>query len=380
MQKEGSVHVVGNLATNDFYQIPDVGARILAMLGSGETKDGIRSRLAREQTEPVDVESFIDDLHGLGLVFPEDEEPPNAPGRIGTRDGTLRISRRVARTIVSWPLMTACTALVIYAAAQMVLDPRQRINLSAFYFEQNRTILFVLVTVASLLLALLHEFGHVIAAARQGIPATLGVGTRMWNIVAEAEITGVLALSKSQRYFPMLAGMLVDVLCISLLTIFLRLLLNHGAGSFTRQLVQAAILSRALGVLWQFNIFVKTDIYYLLCTHFSYPDLDADARAYMGRVLHRATSGLFGTPGASRTFGSRPAVVLFSLIWILGRTFSLGVLLCVFLPTMWRYGQSAFGMLEESPASMWQAFDLGIYLCLTLTMVGTGMYMWLRQK
>ena len=60
----------------------------------------------------------------------------------------------------------------------------------------------------SLLQVVLHETAHMLAAARHGIKPKYGIGNRLWTIVAEPDLTGILTLPKSQRYFPMLAGLL----------------------------------------------------------------------------------------------------------------------------------------------------------------------------
>jgi putative peptide zinc metalloprotease protein len=380
MQREGEVYVVGRVATADFYQIPDLGVSILTMLKSGETKSGIKSRLPAEQAHTVDVDSFVDELHLLGLIYPEDGEPRSGAEATTTGRQSFGIGRKVARVLLSAPLVAVYAGLSVFALFAMIHDPRLRLNPNAFYIEKDRTAFFILVTLLSFVLAILHESGHMIAAARRGIPSRFGIGTRLWTIVAEVDITGIFALPKSQRYFPMLAGMLVDIICIALLTIILQILLGCDASRFTVRVVQAIALSNALGLIWQFNIFVKTDIYYLICNHFSYSDLDRDARRYISGILNHLTLGRLGAPAPSRNFRRITIVRLFSSVWLFGRALSLATLFCVFLPTMWRYFESVVEMLQDSSASVWQAVDTGSYLCLVLTMFGAGTYMWLKQR
>ena len=76
--------------------------------------------------------------------------------------------------------------------------------------------------------------------------------------------------------------------------------MRHNTGPFVIQVVQVLVLETVIGMAWQFNVFVKTDIYFVLCNYFSYPDLDKDARTYLLNVLHKVTLGRFGREAAHR--------------------------------------------------------------------------------
>ncbi len=382
VQKEGDAYLVGNLEMGDFYQFPEQGLRILNMLRSGDTASTIRTRLASEYPETVDVDDFVDQLTTIGFIHPEDqrqgvEERLQAISRDSRR--TFSVDPRIARAIFS-PFGLLCyLAVVLYAVTSAIAMPELRINFAAFYTETNRTALLVIVVTLSLLQVILHETGHMLAAARHGIKSKYGIGNRLWTIVAEFDLTGILTLPKSQRYFPMLAGLLVDGLSMSLLTILIQLLLLYGAGAFTIQVIQALILDMLITVRWQFNIFVKTDIYFVICNYFGHADLDRDARIYLNDLLHRISLGQFGTRAMTH-LQNLNALRVFSLIWLVGRILSIGVLFGVFLPTMTKYVISAAHLLMGPPASIWIACDTIMYVALTLGMLGGGMYMWLKQR
>jgi putative peptide zinc metalloprotease protein len=272
------------------------------MLQAGNTPSAIRSQLSGDGSEAVDVDDFVDQLTDIGFVYREDSSPNplKAPEQVAVR--TFNIDPRLARAIFSLPVLGCYLAVVLYALSAAVVNPALRINPDALYIETQRTLLLLIVLGLSLIQTVAHELGHMIAAARQGIKSRYGVGTRMWTIVAESDLTGILALPKSKRYLPMLAGLLVDILCLSLFTIVLDVLLQLHVNPFTTQVVQVMALETAVAMAWQFNVFIKTDIYFVLCNYFSYPDLDLDARAYLRQVLHRGTFGRFGAVAPRRIF------------------------------------------------------------------------------
>jgi putative peptide zinc metalloprotease protein len=382
-QKEGDFYLIGNSDMGDFYQIPEPGLRILNMLDSGETATTIKSRLAAEYPEMVDVDDFVSQLTSIGFIHPE-EQRESVQGQLEAtkqdRRRTFSVDPRVAKAIFSPPALACFVGIILYTLLSAIKDPGLRINFSAFYTETNRTALLLLVLMLSVIQVALHESGHMLAAARHGIKSKYGIANRLWTIVAESDLTGILTLPKSQRYFPMLAGLLVDVLSASLLTVLIQVLRRYGASAFTIQVVQALVLDIVISIPWQFNIFVKTDIYFVICNYFGHPDLDRDARIYLRDLIYRTTFGLFGSKAAALNFRNLNVLRLFSLIWLVGRILSLMVMFGVFIPTMAKYIASAVHLLKGPPTSLWEACDLISYASVTLTLLGIGMYMWFKNR
>ncbi|HTI81053.1 MAG TPA: hypothetical protein VL614_11450 [Acetobacteraceae bacterium] len=382
VQKDGDEYLVGNAELGDFYQFPEQAIKILNMLMSGLTASAIQSRLHDEYHETVDVDGFVEQLTSIGFIYPGSErakvqEHLDAVARDSRR--TFNVSPSIAQAIFSTPAMTAYCAMVAYAVVSAILDPRLRIDFNAFYIERYRTPFLLFVLSLALVHVSFHELSHMLAAARHGIKSKYGLSNRLWMIVAESDLTGILTLPRSQRYFPMLAGLMADMLWASLLTILIKILLTVGADTFAVQLVQALVLDIIISMRWQFNIFIKTDIYFVVCNYFRHPDLDGDARRYLGNLLHRVTLGRYGM-AATGGFQSLMAVRVFSAIWILGRIMSALVLFGVFLPTMARYIISAVQLLMGPPVSIWIVVDTLTYVAIMLSMIGVGMYVWLKQR
>jgi putative peptide zinc metalloprotease protein len=167
---------------------------------------------------------------------------------------------------------------------------------------------------------------------------------------------------------------------VSLLTILIKVLLRHGASAFSVQVVQALVLEVIISMIWQFNVFVKTDIYFVLCNYFSHPDLDREARIYLRDLLYQVSFGFFGYKSQRFEFQDIIVLRVFTVIWLFGRIFSFSVLIGVFIPTVAKYIVSAVQMLRGPPNSIWIACDTLVYVSIMLTMLGVGMYMWLKPR
>jgi hypothetical protein len=296
----------------------------------------------------------------------------------------FQVDARIARAIFSPVTLLLYVAVVGFAIALAVADPGLRINLQAFFIDRNLAATLVLLLLLSSAAVMLHELGHMLAAARHGISSKLGIGNRLWNIVAEADLSGVLALPKRQRYLPLMAGMMVDVLVIALLTLTIdalrRTAMMGGATGFTVPLLQALILQIVVTLTWQFNFFLKTDLYYVLSNYWSYPDLDADARLYLSDRIHRLSRGRIGARAESPDYTNTRILNLFAILWVVGRILALGILVLVVVPTLYLYAAKTYRAFRDPAVSSGTVFDLGIFTLISLMILVGGLYMWLRGR
>ncbi|WP_404338617.1 hypothetical protein AB2M62_06430 [Sphingomonas sp. MMS12-HWE2-04] len=383
IQPEGEDFLIGNAEMDEFYQVPAAGRAVVTMLQQGRTPAEIKAALAAEGGEMVDVDDFLAMLREIGFLYPIAEAHLHAE-RLSARDEDKRIlfsaDPRVARAIFSWPVLIGYLAVLGYAGYLALLDPALRIDREAFFIERNFALTLVLLLILSSLAVSLHELGHMLAAARHGVNARLGIGNRLWNIVAEADLSGIWALPKRQRYLPLAAGMMVDLFLIALVTLAIAGLRHEGETGFAVALLQALVLQIGVTLIWQLNLFLKTDIYYMLSNYLSYPNLDADARIYLRDGLYRVSRGRWGTRADAPTYKSVGILRLFSVLWVVGRIGALAVLLLVFLPTLARYAIKSYEAYRDPSASMYTVYDLGIFVLLSAIIFGGGVYMWLRRR
>lgn len=384
VQKEGDGYFIGNAQIDAFYEFPEQGLRIIEWLREGCSPNAIKSKLASDAGEIVDVDDFVNTLKDIGFVYADGEGHlyREAITASDADDKRLRFRApvRLARALFSLPMLVAYLVVLGLAAYAAIQDPRLRLNLDAFYLEDHLTLTLVLLLVLYGITASMHELGHMLAAARHGIDSRLGIGNRLWSLVAEADLSGILALPRSQRYLPFFGGMIVDLLSISLITLLIQWLLAQGHDGLTVKLLQALILQITLSISWQFNLFLKTDLYYVVCNYYGHPDLDREARAYLRDKLHAASFGLFGAKEAA--FDRRHIGVLrtFALLWLGGRIAALAFLFIVLIPTLLRYFARAQRAFSDPGTASAVAYDAATFAVISALLFLIGMYMWLRRK
>jgi putative peptide zinc metalloprotease protein len=383
IQPEGDDFLIGSAEMDEFYQVPASGCTVVTMLQQGSRPGEIKAALLAEGGEMVDVDDFVATLREIGFLYPLAEAHRHQE-RLAGRDEDTRIlfsaDPRIARGVFSVPMLAGYLAVVGYAGYLALYDSALRIDRNAFFIERDLALTLVLLLVLSSLAVALHELGHMLAAARHGVSSRLGIGNRLWNIVAEADLSGIWALPRRQRYLPLMAGMMVDILMIALATLAIASLRREGETGFSVRLLQALVLQIVVTLVWQFNFFLRTDIYYVLSNYLSYPNLDADARIYLRDFLYRVSGGRLGTRAAAPTYKSVNVLRFFSVLWVTGRVAALTVLLLIFLPTLARYAAKTYEAYRDPAASMYTVYDLGIFVLLSAIIFVGGIYMWLRRR
>jgi putative peptide zinc metalloprotease protein len=384
VQKEGEDYCIGNAEIDAFYHFPEIGLRIIERLRRGCTASQIREELAGADGDTVDVDDFVATLREIGFIYPHAERERFRDAVAASKEGDRRLGFRapvgLARAVFSLPSLVVYLAILGFAAHAAIEDPRLRLNLEAFYLERHLTLTLVLLLLLYGITASMHELGHMLAAARYGVSSRLGFGNRLWSIVAEADLSGILALPKSQRYLPLLAGMIVDLLSIALVTLLLQWLLHQGHSGFAIQLLQALVLQILISMTWQFNVFLKTDIYYVLCTRYGHPDLDREARVYLRDRMHALSLGLVGERTARIDLRHLGMLRLFAALWLIGRFAALGFLILVLIPTLVRYVDRALVAFADPDSGRAAAYDAAAFAAISLLLFAIGMTMWLRRR
>ena len=156
---------------------------------------------------------------------------------------------------------------------------------SQVFFTHYLVPVQLLLMFGQLPLLFLHELFHVLAGRRLGLPSRVRLGRRMWVIVVETRMPDLLAVPRSRRYLPFLAGMLADVLVVSGLGLIAAALGGGGQGRGGEHLLAGVALALAFPVVmrfaYQFLLFLQTDVYFVLTTALGCYDLHAASRTLL---------------------------------------------------------------------------------------------------
>ncbi|MFL4945938.1 hypothetical protein ACJ6WE_00855 [Streptomyces sp. MMS24-I31] len=264
---EGDEVVVGRLDTGSYAVFPTDGAELLKQLTQGMRLSAAANWYEETFDESVDLEDFVATLRELGFVREGGQQQPDAP------PPPVRL-RPLGRALFSLPAWGLYLAVVGGWTWTVTLHPDLAPRSTQIFFVHSLLVVQLVITFGQVPLLLLHEAFHILAGRRLGLPTRLRVSNRLTYIVAETQINGLLSVPRAKRYLPFLAGIVCDSVVFSALGLVAHATRNpDGSFSPTSRLCLALAFTVAVRMLWQFQLYLRTDLYYVAATAWNCYDL-----------------------------------------------------------------------------------------------------------
>jgi hypothetical protein len=174
-----------------------------------------------------------------------------------------------------------------------------------------------------------HELMHLTAARSLGAPGRIGFGTRLHNLVVQTDVTAVWGVPRRFRYRVYLAGMAWDLFLMASLIL---LVAHLGMPQLVKAILQALVVAVLMTIPFQLQVYMRTDLYYVLRDLLRTRNLFDDGLSYAKYLLGRTVAGLRRRPypSADPTIELAPherrATRVYSVFLVLGATVSLTAL------------------------------------------------------
>lgn len=260
---------IGRTDIESYAVLPSDGAALLRQLVDGMPVDDAARWYHETFGETVDMADFVDGLRELEFLLADGEAPAEpAPVR-------LRRLGRAAFSPAGWAVFGAFWLAAVLA---MIARPELRPRPSDIFFVPSLVAVQVTLIVLTPVTVLFHEWFHILAGRRLGLPTKLGISRRFYYVVFETQLNGLLGVPKRKRYLPFLAGTIADLLLFAVLTLFA--LVDH---SWPGRLALAVAFTTLLRIVWQCYVFLRTDLYYVIVTMLGCTDLHAATTDYLRR-------------------------------------------------------------------------------------------------
>jgi hypothetical protein len=349
--------MVGRSDTESYAVLPTDGAALLHRLHDGmpllDAADWYRVTFG----ESIDMADFVAALHDLGFVKVVGDEPAESS----------RVRFQALGRAVFSPMAWLCYAgLVGGCFLAVAAHPQLRPQVQNVFFSPSLIVVQVLLVLVQLPAILWHEWFHVLAARRLGLPSRLGVNRRLYFVVFETHLNGLLGVPRKQRYLPFLAGMLADVFLFCGLTLGAAADLDGGL-SWVGRFALAIAYTVLLRLAWQFYVFLRTDLYYVFTTALGCTN------------LHEATSSYlrdrFGwLPGVKRptedavTWSPRDRQVApwFALLTVGGVGFLLSTVLFAIIPVTLEFAARLGSALAHGATEGARFWDSAVFLLIVV--------------
>lgn len=390
---EGEQVVIGRTDTDSYGVFPPDGAELVRRLAAGAAPE--EAALWYEETygEPVDVADFLETLDELGFLAGPGEDGTTAgtagaagnaansaaagtgTGSTGTTGSTAAASppvrwQRLGRWAFSIPAWIAYALLVGGTVAAMATRPRLMPHTGNLFFTHYVTLIALTLWLGQIPLLLWHESFHALAGRRLGIRSKLRLSYRLYFLVFETHLDGLAVKPRRQRYLPMLAGMVADVLAICVLTwVAVALGATRGRMPMPAGMFLALAFGTTIRLGWQFYFYLRTDLYFVAIVALGCQDLHTAARRILGNRFRR----LRGRPVLSEEDlfpRDRRIGRWYSWLLLVGYTFSLSVLALVGIPALVRSSRIAVGRFTHTGTTWSQALDSTVFLAVNAVQFG----------
>ena len=331
-RRYGKRYIIGNEESEIYVSITPVAYEILKLFEKGLSVKEIKL-IVNKRFGNINIDYFVRNLLKHDFVESIDgKEIKPIPSKKGGLSFDFIPKKFVDILFSKWAYIIYLLVL-ISSFFILILEPKYLPRYSDYFFIDNISLLFILSFLFGWVLVFIHELAHYLAARSLGIRAKIYFSNRLYFLVAVTDITNIYKVSRKKRYRVYLAGMTVDLLIMSVLTILLFLSdlgyihLQSGIYSFFKFLV----LLEFLGIIWQFYFFLRTDIYYVVENFFNVTNLSKKAQSYLFNLVlslskkHSKKHHHFRIHFSSKT--ERRVVKFYSLFYGLGILISLFVFL-----------------------------------------------------
>lgn len=376
--------VVGDPSTGVFLSIPREGLDILKWIGEGLALKKVKEKYFHKYEETPELDDFLTMLEDSGFVRQrleaksEFKEEGNAKPQL--RYHFEQISQTFARRVFTPTAYLAYGALIVAAIIAWISLPAVRPHRSDLVFTQHIALTVLVFTLLSFVRIFLHEMAHLLAARSFGVPSRLGIGNRLWVLVAETDMTGIWSIPRSKRYLPFLAGPMFDVLASAVLVLSLAAvnMLELTLPETAVQLTRALLLATLLGIIWQCYFFIRTDFYYVFANFFNCKNLMEDTVHYLQNIiasrLGRPLHDLSAIP-----LRELRIIKYFCLVWIIGRALAFTVLFTIGIPTLISYASSFAHSLRHEHYTSYAFWDALTTMGISTIIMVTGFTLWIKS-
>jgi hypothetical protein len=336
--EDGDEVTIGRADVDSYGIFPGEGAELVRRLVEGDTPRQAAEWFEQTYGESVDIEDVVAGLDELDLV--------RKSGEFVTATAPVRFTK-LGAALFSPMAWVVYAGLAGWALFTMVFNQDLRPTYHNIFFSDYYMVIQVGLFVAAIPLLMLHESFHALAGRRLGIKSRLRIGRRLYFIVLETSLDGLVAVPRRKRYLPIVAGLLADVIGIAACTIAADLTRHpdgalSGAGRFLLAVAFAALLR----VIWQFFFYLRTDIYVLVSTVLGCVDLHGAARQIVGNRFRRLL-GRTETDESLLYPIDRRVARWYSWLVVVGYTASLTTFVLAGAPVVYRFATGVFDRLTS---------------------------------
>lgn len=282
------IYVAGRPSGREFVALPRIGVQAIRLLEDGLRVGQAESALAAGGECP-DVGGLVESLAEIGFVAAIDGRALPEPDEATIPSQLEWLRAGHVRWLFSRPVVVGYVGLAAVTGLTLWRKPGLAPNYRDFFWGRSVSLVVLVNVLAFLVGGTLHELMHLAAARSVGVPARIGFGTRMTYLALQTDVSAAWTVPRRYRYRIYLAGLYWDstVVCVALLA---RAYLHPG--STVDKLLAVYILAVVVGMALQAQVYMRTDLYFVLLDVLRCGNLFNDGTAWLRFGLARAARAM----------------------------------------------------------------------------------------
>ena len=373
--KDKKNYIVQNKLTNEYIEMPELAVKALNLLDNGDTIEAVENKLKTDLIkEKTSIVEFAEDLLKLNFIKKIDEKEieitltaEKAPERF------LWISPLIGKLFFN-KVTSKLFLIILFLDVLLLIKFPFLIPSYKDLFVFDLTMLNLLVfAIISLIFALVHEAGHILAIRSENLPANLEIGNRLFFIVLETDLSAGWHLPSKKRNSLYMGGVYFDFIVL-FICLLLQLSLLSSGNELILDIVRVIGLSTMMRLLFQCCFYMKTDFYYVFENITGAYNLMENSKYYFYRKL----------PFLNKQYrnevyeGEEQIVRWYTLFYLSGTGVTLLLFIKYYIPQLYFATRRMFNYLKF-PATTPEFWDGTLFLFQILLFISMFLY-FLKRK
>ncbi len=350
---EDGEYIVGRVETGEFVALPEVGKKVIDLFRKNYALQEASDYLSQEYKKDFDLDSFVESLIDLGFVKSIDGHYVQSHSEENVSWSWLQ--PRHVQWLFSKPIKLLYATLLAIVVFTIITHPGVMPKYDAFFWSTSESLVVFVNTALFMTNLMIHELFHLVSARSLGIPAYINLGTRLHELVMQTNVTGLWALPRRKRYRVYLAGIAWDIVPMS---VAILLLTYTELPTVAQNILSSLILLIFFGIVWQFQFYMRTDIYFVVLDLLHCYNLFDDSMAYVqylfNCIKHRAflpNRDAPVSPLAHLSTNDQRKVFAYTILMVFGSLIALTVFITYGIPILFTLFVDAFLSAKQGFAS-----------------------------
>jgi putative peptide zinc metalloprotease protein len=367
-------YIVEDLFSGEFYEMPEICIEAIKMIQMALSLEQIEFQLKEKYPEEeVDLFDFagqllelelIEEINGLRIESKREKQQ--------NTQGFQWISPHAGRFFFNKLTMKLYLALFIVSLTLFIVHPQLLPSYKDLFIFNLMVLNIPAWMILTIVLVLIHEFGHILAIRSYDLPTRLEIGHRLFLVVLETDMSSAWKLGSKDRNHLYFAGLCFDTLVLFIASMgqFLNTSITlHGVLRFI-------VLDTFIRMIYQLCVYMKTDLYYAIENSSGCYNLMENAQEFLKECFKFQTKA--SATGEAVFESERKKVLWYSVFYLAGVVVTMALFVIFYIPQLIYALKRILPGLQTSTASLtfWDSAVFVIQILIGLVLL---VYSWIKK-